>query len=404
MSSESNDQVLDYPLRAPSALEPPAEWDQLRKGCPVAHVRLPSGDKAVLLTRYNDVRAVLSDPRFSRNLAQEGAARITTNEGGSVFENPDAASLSGGESHQRWRRLINRAFTVKRIQALQTKIEAMANQLVDEMVKKGPPADLVSDFAFPLPVWVIADLLGIAVDDRDKLAYWSNAMLTMTQFTQEEVNKAQMEFAHFLMGHIAAKRAQPGDDLLSELITATDKDDVLTERELMMTAQGILVAGHETTSNMIGKMMSMLLSDRSRWERLLANPSLIRTAVEESLRFDANMGFGLPRFISEDTEVAGQSLPRGTTVICSMSSANRDESFFEGASEMKLDRSPNAHITFGAGAHSCLGQALARTELQTTLQVLVKRLPTLDLAVKPEELPRREGLLVGGIEKVLVRW
>jgi cytochrome P450 len=408
MSSESRDQVLDYPLldyplRAPSALEPPEEWDRLRKGCPVAHIRLPSGDKAVLLTRYSDVRQVLSDPRFSRNLAQEGAARLTTNEGGSAFESPEAAALAGGESHQRWRRLISRAFTVKRIAALQSKIEAMAHQLVDEMVKKGPPTDLVSDFAFPLPVWVIGDLLGIAVDDRDKLAHWSNAMLTLTQFTQEEVNKAQMEFAHYLMGHIEAKRAQPGDDLLSELVTAT-QEDRLTERELIMTGQGLLVAGHETTSNMIAKMMSMLLADRRRWEQLLADPSLVRTAVEEVLRFDANAGFGLPRFITEDTEASGRPLPRGTTVVCSMAAANRDETFFEGADEMNLARSPNAHITFGAGAHSCVGQALARTELQTTLQVLLGRLPTLDLAVKPEELPRREGLLVGGIERVLVRW
>lgn len=139
MSTESSDKVLDYPLRAPTALEPPAEWEQLREQCPMAKVRLPSGDNAVLLTRYSDVRQVLSDPRFSRNLAQEGAARLTSNEGGSVFERKEANSMAGGESHQRWRRLIMKAFTVKRIAALQTKIEAMAHQLVDEMVKKAHP-------------------------------------------------------------------------------------------------------------------------------------------------------------------------------------------------------------------------------------------------------------------------
>ena len=404
MSTDNSEQVLEYPFRAPTAVEPPEEWAKLRKGCPVAHIQLPSGDKAVLVTRYDDVRQVLSDSRFTRNLAQDGAARITTNEGGSVFESKEAAEISGGEQHEKWRRFIMRWFTVKRISAMQQSIEAMANQLIDKMVAKGSPADLVSDLAFPLPVWVIAEILGIAVDDRDKLAYWSNAMLTLTQFTQEEVNKSQMEFNIYLMGHIAKKRAEPGDDLLSDLIRGADQGEAINEKAMLMTAMGILVAGHETTSNMIAKMIAMLLSDRRRWEQLVAEPSLVRSAVEEVLRFDANAGFGLPRFVTEDIELSGTKVPSRTTVICSMASANRDEKTFERADEMVLNRSPNPHLTFGAGGHSCVGQALARTELQTVLSVLLRRLPTLDLAVAPKDLPRREGLLVGGIEKVLVRW
>ncbi|WP_437963820.1 cytochrome P450 [Sorangium sp. So ce260] len=404
MSTDSSDQVLDYPFRAPTAVEPPEEWAKLRQGCPVAHVRLPSGDEAVLVTRYDDVRKVLSDPRFSRNLSQEGAARITANEGGSVFENEAAAEISGGERHEKWRRFISRWFTVKRISSMQQSIEAMAHQLIDKMVAKGPPADLVSELAFPLPVWVIAEILGISVDERDKLATWSNAMLTMSQFTQEEVDKAQAEFFHYMMGHIAKKREQPGDDLLSDLIRAADEGEQINEKILMMTAQGVLVAGHETTSNMIGKMIAMLLSDRKRWEQLVAEPSLVRTAVEEALRFDANAGFGLPRFITEDMELSGTRVPSRTTIICNMAAANRDEKAFERADEMVLDRAPNPHLAFGAGGHSCVGQALARTELQTVLSVLLRRLPSLELAVAPEDLPRREGLLVGGIERVLVRW
>ncbi|WP_437331797.1 cytochrome P450 [Sorangium sp. So ce394] len=404
MSTDSSDQVLEYPFRAPNAVEPPEEWAKLRKGCPVAHVRLPSGDEAVLVTRYDDVRHVLSDPRFTRNLSQEGAARITANEGGSAFESEAAAEISAGEQHEKWRRFISRWFTVKRISAMQQSIEAMANQLIDTMVAKGPPADLVSGLAFPLPVWVIAEILGISVDERDKLAIWSNAMLTLTQFTQAEVDEAQAEFTEYLMGHIAKKRAQPGDDLLSDLIRAADQGEQISEKVLMLTAQGVLVAGHETTSNMIAKMVAMLLSDRKRWERLLAEPSLVRTAVEEALRFDANAGFGLPRFITEDIELSGTKVPRGTTIICNMAAANRDEKAFERADDMVLSRAPNPHLAFGAGGHSCVGQALARTELQTVLGVLLRRLPSLDLAVAPQDLPRREGLLVGGIERLLVRW
>jgi cytochrome P450 len=406
MSTDNSEQVLDYPFRATAALEPPAEWAQLREKCPVAHVRLPSGDQAVLLTRYEDVRQVLSDPRFSRNLAQEGAARTVANESGGVFERKRSAAFESGEGHQKWRRQLSKWFTVKRLQAMQPRIEAMADQLVDAMVKNGAPADLQSELAYPLPVWVICDLLGIPETDREKLAYWSNTMLSMTRFTQKEIDAAQAEFAQYFMGHIVAKRQNLGDDLLSEFIKFVDGDETktFTEIDIMATGQGLLVAGHETTTNMIGKMMGMLLADRARWERLCANPSLVRVAVEEVLRFDANFGFGLPRFITEDIELGGQKVPAGTTAICSMASANRDERAFEHAGEMDLERNPNAHIAFGAGAHSCLGQALARTELQTVLTVLLRRLPTLALAVRPEELPRREGLLVGGLEKVMVRW
>lgn len=401
MSTDSREQVLDYPIPAPSALEPPEEWAKLRQGCPVAHVRLPSGDRAVLLTRYDDVRRVLSDPRFTRQLGKEGAARISEESGG-VFENADAASLT--EGHERWRRLLARSFTARRVTAMQPRVEEMAEHLVDEMTKQGPPADLLASLAFPLPVWVICELLGVPGIDRDKLAYWSNAMLSMTQYTRQEMAAAQAEFSRYMMAHFAAKRAAPGDDLLSELIAAVDGGHPLTETELMMIAQGILVAGHETTSNALAKMLAMLLADRRRWEELVADPSLVRTAVEEGLRFDANGGFGLPRFITEDIEVAGQTLPGGTTVVCSLSAANRDEQAFDRADTMDLRRSPNAHISFGAGPFTCVGQALARTELQTGLNVLLRRLPTLELAVPVESLARREGLLIGGLERVPVRW
>lgn len=402
MSTENSEQVLDYPLRAAGPLDPPEEWAKLRQGCPVAHVRLPSGDSAVLLTRYGDVRQVLADPRFTRQLGgNEGAARLSE-EGGSVFESEESASLT--EGHERWRRLLARSFTARRVSAMQPQVEAMAEQLVDDMVRQGPPGDLLAALGFPLPVWVICELLGIPGIDRDKLAYWSNAMLNMTQFTREQMAAAQAEFNEYMMTHIAAKRAAPGSDLLSELIAAVDEGHPLTERELITIGQGILVAGHETTSNSIAKMMAMLLADRRRWEQLVADPSLVRTAVEEALRFDANAGFGLPRFITEELEVAGQTLPRGTTVICNMAAANRDEQSFERADTMDIARSPNPHLTFGAGPYSCVGQALARTELQTVLNVLLRRLPTLELAVPPEQLARREGLLIGGLERVPVRW
>ncbi|WP_017539537.1 cytochrome P450 [Nocardiopsis halophila] len=401
-----HEKVLDYPIPAPSALEPPQEWERLRSGCPVARVTLPSGDEAALVTRYEDVKRLLADPRFSRRLTGAGAARIAANESGGVFSSEMAASVpDGGEGHRRWRREVGTWFTAKRMTALRPGIRDMAEGLIDGMVEAGAPADLKAHLGFPLPVWVICDLLGVPESDRDRFSYWSDALLNLTRYTEEEVSAAQEEFFAYMSGHIERRRSDPGDDLLSALITGTTEDGAkLTDGELVGTGMGLLVAGHETTANMIGKMVAMLLSDRSRWERLVEDRSLVRTAVEEALRFDADSGIGLPRFVTEDTEVGGETVPAGTTVMCAMAAANRDTGEFADAGEMVLDRAPNRHIAFGAGAHSCLGQALARTELQVVLEVLLDRLPTLELAVPAGDLERVDGLAVGGLATVPVRW
>ncbi|MGW5685914.1 cytochrome P450 [Nonomuraea sp. NPDC003754] len=401
-----DEQVLNYPIPSHAALEPPAEWAELRGRCPVAHVKLPSGDQATLLTRYQDVKQVLADPRFTRLLNAPDAARLSANDDGGLFSSEMAQVIpDGGEEHQRWRRLVGKWFTAKRMAALRPAMAEIAERLIDDMVERGRPGDLKAGLGFPLPVYVICDMLGVPAADRDRFSYWSDTLLNLTRYSQAEVDAAQGEFVAYMSGHIAAKRQQPGEDLLSELIAAGGPEDGgLSDVQLLATGMGLLVAGHETTANMIGKMVSMLLADRSRWERLLADPSLVRTAVEEALRFDANPGFGLPRYLRDEIEVGGTVLPRGTTVVCSMAAANRDDSAFDDAGEMDLSRSPNPHLAFGAGAHSCLGQALARTELQVVLEVLLRRLPSLELAVPVEDLERVEGLAVGGLREVPVRW
>ncbi|WP_158853204.1 cytochrome P450 [Saccharothrix deserti] len=402
----TDEQPLNYPIDNPTVLEPPTEWAELRQKCPVARVKLASGDEASLVTRYEDVKNVLADPRFTRPSAANEGARVSEDESGGVFNSEMATVLpQSGEGHRQWRRLLNRYFTAKRMAALRPRIEAMADQLIDGMLEQGHPADLKAGLAFPLPVWVICSILGVPDSDRDKFAYWSDTLLSMTRYTREEIGKAQAEFGAYLAGHVAAKRAEPGDDLLSELITYTDAEgQPLSDAILVATGQGLLVAGHETTANMIAKMMAMLLSDRSRWERLLEDRSLIRSATEEALRLDVNAGFGMLRYIDADFEVGDTVVPAGTTVVCSMAAANRDENAFERADEMDLARTPNPHLSFGAGAHSCLGQALARTELQVVLDVLLRRLPSLELAVPADELRRVEGLLVGGLRELPVAW
>jgi len=393
------DGVPSYPFPLSDALSPPVEWARLRSDDPVAAVRLPSGDEALLLTRYEDVRRVLSDPRFTRHSAD--AARATTNEEGGVF----GEQLTEEDLHQRWRGVILRAFSPKRVDAMRPRIEAMAEELVSDMAKKGSPADLLAAVGYPLPRWVICDQLGVPAPDYEKFAHWSDTMLNMTRYTQAEIDTAQAEFGAYFAAHIAAKRGEPGDDLISEFIRFTDElDDRLSDAILMGTSQGLLVAGYETTASMIGKMMAMLLAEPGLWARLHADPGLVRTAVDEALRFDANPGFGMPRYLSADVEVADRVLPAGTTVICSVGAANRDERVFPGADRIDLARTPNQHLAFGVGPHVCIGQTLAKLELQTVLTVLLRRFPTLRLAEPASALAVREGLVVGGLERVLVRW
>jgi cytochrome P450 len=406
MAQSNTGQLPRFPFISDAALEPPAEWAELRAERPVTPVTLASGDEAALLTRYDDVKSLLSDPRFTRPGPGDNAARVADTESGGVFNSEMASVMPQfGAPHLKWRRRVGKWFTAKRMNALRPGMAAMAEQLIDELVAKGAPGDLKSGVAFPLPVWVICDMLGVPDTDRDRFAHWSDVMLSMTRYTQAEFDAAQQEFGRYMGGHIAAKRADPGEDILSALIVDTGNDGELwSDALLSATGIGLLIAGHETTANMIAKMVAMLLADRSRWERLLADPSLVRTAVEESLRADANAGVGMMRYLSEDFEVGGTVLPAGTSAMCSMAAANRDERAFTDPSGMDLGRSPNPHLAFGAGAHACLGQPLARTELQVVLEVLLRKLPALELAVPAAELRRIEGLAVGGLRELPVRW
>ncbi|MFD0019846.1 cytochrome P450 [Streptomyces sp. NPDC058382] len=396
----------DYPFVSPAALEPPARWAELRSKCPVADVAFPSGDTAVLLTRYQDVRAALADPRLSREgLARPDAARITAGDAEGIFSSPMARTLND-EGHARWRRMVGRWFTAKRMAALKPQMEEMADRLVDTMIEHGGPADVVSHLALPLPVYVICTMLGVPESDRERFKAWSDTFLNMTKYTREETDAAHRDFAAYMSALIADKRDAPGDDLLSRLMDAQDAEgDPMSEAGLVATGQALLLAGHETTAGFIAMMTAHLLSDRSRWERLVEDRSLIRSAVEELLRFDPNgSGFGMLRYAHEDIELSGGTVPRGATVVCSMAAANRDERAWEKADVMDVGRSPNPHLTFGAGPHSCLGQPLARTELQAVLGVLLRRLPQLRLAVDADDLQRHEGMLTSPLREVPVTW
>ncbi|GGS98419.1 cytochrome P450 [Nonomuraea spiralis] len=402
--------IPDFPFDRPMALEPPPQLADLRAKCPVSHVRLPSGDVATLVTRYDDARAVLADPRFSRNLARDGAARLSTTEDGGLFSRSKegAGDINEGEGHMRWRRLLSRWFTARKMEVWRSRVEVMAEDLLDDMLAKGSPGNLSSGLALPLPVRVICALVGAPSEDQDKFAHWSRTMLTLTRNTQEEVDAAYREFNAYVSDLVDRNRANPGDDLLSELTQISDAEDGrLSQAELIATVRGLLLAGHETTSNMIAIMTAMLLSDRRRYEAVIDDPDLIPGTVEEVLRLDSTLSAigGVPRFITEDVELGEVTVPAGSTLIPNVPAANRDPAKFTDPDRFDPRRDNGSqHLTFGAGRHYCLGQPLARVELQVVLGLLTRRLPDLRLRDAPEDLRLRTGGLSGGLQDVWVTW
>ncbi|MBE1591932.1 cytochrome P450 [Nonomuraea angiospora] len=395
----------DYPFPRTTALEPPKEWAELQDRCPVAHVRLPSGDAATLLTRYDDVRALLTDTSFQRG--GEGAARVSTTEDGGIFSRSSTTRMREGEDHLRWRRLLSKSFTIRKMESWRPRVQQMTDELIDDLLKSGSPANLSLQLGLPLPVRVICALVGAPSEDQDKFAHWSQVMLTLTRYSQEEVAKTYEEFGAYVSALVEEKRTDPGDDLLSELTQITDSEDGrLSHEELITTVMALLLAGHETTSNMIAIMAAMLLAEPERYQAVIDDPALIPGTVEEVLRLDSTLSVvGFPRVATQDSEFAGTAVPAGSTVIPCRPAANRDPRKFAepDAFDPRRDNA-NQHLTFGAGPHYCLGQPLARLELQVVLGTLARRLPTLRLRDSADELRLRTGLLSGGLQDVWVTW
>lgn len=403
----TGDETVQYPFPRKVRFEPPGEWHTVRERGAVVTVTLPSGDTAGLVTRYEEARALLGDARFSRYLPSDQSARIATTEDGGVFARQSATGLGmfEGPGHMRWRRLMSKEFTIRRVESMRPGIRRVAEELAASMAATGCPADIVSFIGDQLPVRVIGDLLGVPGSDRHKFREWADKILSLTRFTREDADTATAEVVGYFSQLIEAKRSEPGDDLISALLEVTTADDGrLSEEELVITAAALFIPGHETAANMIGKMMATLLADRSRYQAVADDPTVVAQAVEEVLRFDTNPSFGLPRFISEDMTLGERCVPRGSTMIVSPAIANHDPRKFPNPEKMDVCRQNNQHLSFGAGPHFCLGAPIARAMLQEALRALAVRLPTLRLAIPPEQLKIRTGLIVVGLQEVPVEW
>ena len=392
----------DFPFPSPS-LTPPAEYAERRETCPFGQVRLPSGDPAILLVTYRDVAAAMAEPRLSHDLTGPDAARMTAEP--SFLQDPDVVLNKDGEDHLRLRRIIAAAFTPRRAERWKPVIEQIAHELIDDLEKAGPPADLVAGYCFALPVRIICRMLGVPERDALRFRVWSNAFSAGARMTPEEVAAEIGAFLGYMSELIAAKRAEPGEDLIDDLIAARDGADRLTEQELLTLATGLIAAGNETTATALSRALAELLGeDRRLWQQLLDDPAQVPAAVDELLRYTGLSNSTLLRIAVDDVELPSGTVRTGQVVAIPSNGALRDPEAYPDPDTIRFDRDAPPTLIFGGGPHYCLGAHLAKAELTLGLSVLLRRLPTLRMTVGREELEFSGGEIVDSMIALPVAW
>ncbi|KAF4410084.1 MULTISPECIES: cytochrome P450 [Streptomyces] len=393
----ANTEPVSYPFNDADGLGLSEAYDRAQEDAGLLRVRLPYGEPAWLVTRYADARLVLGDRRFSR---AEAAGRDVPRLGPA---NADTGILGmDPPDHTRLRTLVAKAFTAHRVERMRPDVRALAEGFLDAMEKKGPPADLVEDYALPIPVAVICRMLGVPEEDRPKFREWSDAALSTSSLTAEEFFAKREELRAYMAGLVAERRAQPQDDLMTALIDARDARDRLTELELIDLCVAILVAGHETTASQIPNFMVTLLEHPEHLAGLREEPDLIPAAVEELMRFvPLGAGASFPRYATEDVQVGGTLVRAGEPVLVAVGAANRDAHRFTAPGKLDFGRESQQHLGFGHGAHHCLGAPLARLELQEALRALILRFPGLRLA---GDIGWKNEMIVRGPFSMPVGW
>ncbi|WP_058042433.1 cytochrome P450 family protein [Streptomyces roseifaciens] len=382
------------------ARHPHRVYAGLREQGPVHRVRMPEGAEAWLVVGYDEVRATLNDPRLTKDWAKSSSdislIRASVGPNMLVLDAPD---------HTRLRKLVAREFTPRRVEGMAPRVQQMTDELLDAMLAApGRRADLVEALSFPLPMGVICDLLGVPDLDREAFRHWSN--IGVGAGPAEEKATAAREVTAYLNALIAAKRREPGDDLMSALISAADEGgDRLSPEELLGTAWLLLVAGHETTVNLISNGVLALLQHPDQLAALRADPGLLDNAVEEMLRYDGPLETPTYRFTTEPLEIGGTLIPGGGELVLPvLADADRDPARFPDAGRFDIRRDARGHVAFGHGIHYCLGAPLARLEARAAIGSLLERCPDLALDAHPDSLTWREGLLIRGPHRLPVRF
>ncbi|MBN9107715.1 MAG: cytochrome P450 [Pseudonocardia sp.] len=374
--------------------DPYPAYAALRDAAPVRRIDLPGGP-AWIVTRYDDVRAAFTDPRLAKDwrwtLPPEQRADAPATPMMILMDPPD---------HTRLRKLVSRPFTARRMAELRPRVEEIAADLLADLPAEGT-VDLMAQYAFLLPVRVICELLGVPAEDRDEFSAWSATMVD--DAPQDAKLAASQEMSAYLGQLAGRKAADPGDDLLSALVAVSEDDgDRLSGEELVAMGVLLLIAGHETTVNLIGNALLGLLTHPDQLELLRRDPGLGKGAVEEFLRWDSPVGNAPVRFTTEDVEIAGTTIPGGSVVMLGLGAANRDPARFPDADRLDVTRDASGHVAFGHGLHFCLGAQLARIEGDVALRALLDRYPSLTLAADPDDLVYRHSTLIRGLRELPV--
>ncbi|WLW57859.1 cytochrome P450 [Streptomyces sp. YU58] len=389
------------PREARCPFDPPPALKDLQEQAPVTKVRLWDGSEPWLVTRYADQRAVLGDPRISADTDSPGYPTKASPEGG---EGKLSFIMMDDPEHARLRRMVTAPFAIKRVEALRPAVQKIVDDLIDGLLSRPGPVDLVEEFALPIPSLVICELLGVPYDDH---AFFQDNTKTMVHrdATPEQRGRASREVAGYLAALIGKRLAEPRDDLLSSIagrVTAGEIDhQQATEMALLL-----LIAGHETTANMIALGTLALLQNPDQLALLRENddPKFVAGAVEELLRYLHITHLGRRRAVTGDIEVGGQVLRAGDGVIMANEIANRDPEVFPDPDRLDLTRDARRHVAFGFGVHQCLGQPLARMELQVVYGTLYRRIPTLRLACALEDVRFKDDAFIYGVHELPVSW
>lgn len=381
-------------------------YAQMREEAPIYHAVGPvSGHDFWFMTRYDDCVRVLRDDRFIKD-----SDKVLSDEQRARFGQPDPVFAAINRhmlnldppDHTRLRSLVHKAFTPRMVENMRAHIEEIADSLLVSIKQSGDSQiDLIKRFALPLPITVIAELLGIPKDDQEMFRAWIQALLFGTD--PDKTVPAAMAVMSYFNEIFDARRADPQDDLISALLHVEESGDVLNHEELIGMIFLLLVAGHETTVNLIGNGMLALMQHRDQQAALVENPALIKTAVEEMLRYHGPVENTLSRWAADDIEWGGQVIKKGQTVFATLMAANRDPSAFPDPDRFDITRDPNKHIAFGGGIHYCLGAPLARMEGAVAINALLRHYPNIQLAVSPDEIQYPDQILLRGALAIPVR-
>ncbi|MGH3492606.1 MAG: cytochrome P450 [Sciscionella sp.] len=386
------------PLERSDPFDPPTG---LRTADPISPLLLSSGSTGWLVTRHSDAREILADTRFSSDRTEvDSPVRPIPEEMRTKGSAPGMFIGMDRPEHTRYRKLLTGQFTVRRMQALEGRIAEIVDAHLDAMTSGGArTADLVGDFALPVPSLVICELLGVRYTDRARFQQTTAGLLRLDN-TPEQIRASRNSLREFMYALVEGKRAEPDEALISGLIADTD----LTDEELVNIATLLLIAGHETTANMLALGTFALLTHPEQLSRLRAQPELIPRAVEELLRYLSIVHIGPIRVATEDLEIGGVHIEAGQTVLISLPMANRDSELVAQPDDLDVSRARTHHLAFGHGVHQCLGQQLARSEMTIGFAALLSRLPELTLAIPATGVPMRTDMAIYGVHSLPVRW